>query len=119
MSHHSADLISARLAPVAAPARRGSLGADRLFNGVLLASAWLILALVIALLGVLFAAALPAIKAVGLGIFATAWSPTDGQFGVLSFVFGTAVTSAIALLLAGPVGVAVALFLSELAPRRL
>jgi phosphate transport system permease protein len=47
------------------------------------------------------------------------WSPTDGEYGVLPFVFGTAVTSLIALLLAGPIGVAVALFLSELAPRRL
>jgi phosphate transport system permease protein len=121
MSQNSADLVSSRVASAAPPApRRSSQGVDKLFAGALIAAAWVILAVVLGLLAVLFVAAWPAVKTVGLGIFTSAkWSPTDGEYGVLPFVFGTAVTSLIALLLAGPVGVAVALFLSELAPRRL
>jgi len=121
MSQNSADLISPRVTQaVARTPRASSQAIDRVFAGGLITAAWIVLAVVVALLSVLFVAAWPAVKAVGLGIFTSAtWSPTDGEYGVLPFAFGTAVTSLIALLLAGPVGVAVALFLSELAPRRL
>jgi phosphate transport system permease protein len=48
-----------------------------------------------------------------------AWNPVVGReaFGAASFLFGTAITSLIALALAGPLAIAVALFLTELAPR--
>jgi phosphate transport system permease protein len=50
-----------------------------------------------------------------------AWNPVVGReaFGAASFLFGTAVTSLVALALAGPLAIAVALFLTELAPRAL
>ena len=47
------------------------------------------------------------------------WDPNAGQFGALAFVFGTCVTSFMALLIAVPLGVGSAIFLSELAPPRL
>ncbi len=47
------------------------------------------------------------------------WDPVAGQFGALPFIYGTVVTSVLALLIAVPQGVASAVFLSELAPRRL
>jgi phosphate transport system permease protein len=47
------------------------------------------------------------------------WDPAGGQFGAAAFVYGTVVTSAIALLIAVPLGIGVAIFLSELAPPRL
>jgi phosphate transport system permease protein len=47
------------------------------------------------------------------------WNPVSGQFGALPFIYGTVVTSAIALLIAVPLGVGAAIFLSELAPARL
>jgi phosphate transport system permease protein len=47
------------------------------------------------------------------------WDPVAGQFGALPFIYGTVVTSALALVIAVPQGVASAVFLSELAPRRL
>ena len=47
------------------------------------------------------------------------WDPNAGQFGAFPFVVGTAVTSAIALLISVPTGVGAAVFLAELAPRRL
>jgi phosphate transport system permease protein len=46
----------------------------------------------------------------------TTWDPVSGQFGALPFLYGTVVTSTLALLLGGPVAVGAALFLSELAP---
>jgi phosphate transport system permease protein len=46
----------------------------------------------------------------------TVWDPVGEQFGALPFLYGTLVTSFLALLLAVPVGVGMAIFLSELAP---
>jgi phosphate transport system permease protein len=47
------------------------------------------------------------------------WDPVAGDFGAAAFVYGTVLTSAIALAVAVPLGVGVAIFLAELAPRRL
>jgi len=47
------------------------------------------------------------------------WDPVSGDFGALPFVYGTVVTSSLALLIAVPMGVGAAIFLSELAPPRL
>ncbi len=47
------------------------------------------------------------------------WDPIAGQFGALPFIYGTVVTSALALLLAVPLGVGAAIFLAELAPPKL
>jgi phosphate transport system permease protein len=49
----------------------------------------------------------------------TTWDPVAGQFGALPFIYGTVVTSTLALLLAVPLGVGAAIFLAELAPPRL
>src|SRR5580700_8024693 len=46
------------------------------------------------------------------------WNPVSGQFGALPFIYGTVVTSAIALIIAVPLGVGAAIFLAELAPAR-
>ncbi|HEY6946828.1 MAG TPA: phosphate ABC transporter permease subunit PstC [Candidatus Acidoferrum sp.] len=47
------------------------------------------------------------------------WDPIFEQFGALPFIYGTLVTSAVALLIAVPLGVGAAIFLAELAPARL
>ena len=47
------------------------------------------------------------------------WDPVAGDFGALPFIYGTVVTSVLSLLLAVPVGIGCAIFLAELAPRRL
>ncbi|HVZ36135.1 MAG TPA: phosphate ABC transporter permease subunit PstC, partial [Polyangiaceae bacterium] len=47
------------------------------------------------------------------------WDPVAGTFGALPFIYGTAITSLVALFIAIPQGIASAIFLSELAPRRL
>lgn len=52
-------------------------------------------------------------------IFTQTWDPVAGQFGALPFMFGTLVTSFLALLISVPTGLGAAIFLAELAPRRL
>ncbi len=47
------------------------------------------------------------------------WDPVSGDFGALPFIYGTVVSSALALLVAVPLGVGAAIFLSELAPSRI
>jgi phosphate transport system permease protein len=47
------------------------------------------------------------------------WDPVAEQFGALPFIFGTVVTSLLALIIAVPIGLGAAIFLAELAPRRL
>jgi len=47
------------------------------------------------------------------------WDPVSGEFGALPFLWGTLYSSILALLLAGPISIAIAVFLSELAPSRL
>jgi phosphate transport system permease protein len=47
------------------------------------------------------------------------WDPIAGQFGALPFIYGTVVTSALALVFAIPFGVGAAIFLAELAPPRI
>lgn len=51
--------------------------------------------------------------------FTRTWDPVFEQFGALLFVFGTLVTSALALLIAVPIGLGAAIFLAELAPPKL
>jgi len=62
--------------------------------------------------------AAPWFKAEGWGIFAKTWNPPANQFGALSFIYGTAVTSLIAVVMAVPVSVGIALLLTEVVPYR-
>jgi len=52
-------------------------------------------------------------------LFSTDWDPINGHFGAFPFIYGTLVVSAIALLFAVPVSIGIALFITELAPRRI
>lgn len=55
----------------------------------------------------------------GFAFFRTSdWDPVFEEFGALPFIFGTVVTSAVALLIAVPLGIGAAIFLAELAPTR-
>jgi phosphate transport system permease protein len=68
----------------------------------------------------LFAGSAPSREKFGWGFLTSqVWDPVTGEFGAAAFLYGTVVTSAIALLLATPLGVGVAIFLAELAPPKL
>ena len=59
-------------------------------------------------------AALPALKEFGLGFLTTSsWNPVNSEYGVLPAIYGTIISSAIALLISVPIGLGVAIFLSE------
>jgi phosphate transport system permease protein len=54
----------------------------------------------------------------GLKIFSKTWNPAANQFGALAFIYGTAITAAIAVVIAVPVSVGIALLLTEVVPYR-
>jgi len=54
----------------------------------------------------------------GTGIFSSNWNPAANQFGALAFIYGTAITAVIAIVLAVPVSVGIALLLTQVVPRR-
>lgn len=103
--------------PAARTTRSGAL-ADRLFRGLTRLLALLVLVVVFAILASLLAGAWPALKKFGPGfLVSTAWNPVTENFGGAVAIYGTLVTSAIALLIAVPVSFGIALFITELAPR--
>ena len=61
--------------------------------------------------------ALPSIRSLGGGfVFGRVWDPARGELGALPFLYGTVVTSVVALLIAVPIAIGVALFLTDLGP---
>jgi phosphate transport system permease protein len=95
-------------------------GGDEVSYLVTLASAVSILVVVALIVGELWANSQPTIKAFGWSFLITSrWDPNGGHFGALPFIYGTCVTSAIALLIAVPLGVASAIFLAEMAAPKL
>jgi phosphate transport system permease protein len=102
-------------ASTAAPAAASS--GDRLFRLVLTAAAAAVPLLLGAILLTLVSGALPAIQRFGLAfLVSSTWDPVAQEFGALPFIYGTLVSSALALLIAVPLGLGVAIFLAELAP---
>jgi phosphate transport system permease protein len=64
--------------------------------------------------------ALPVFSSQGISfVTSTNWDPNAGHFGTLAFIYGTIVTSVIALVIAVPLSIGVALFSTEYAPKRL
>src|SRR5688572_14944676 len=92
-------------------------GADALFAGVARLAALLTLLLLGGIIVSLIYSSWPALKQFGFGfLWRSEWDPPAGQFGAWVPIYGTLVTSAIALLIAVPVSFGIALFLTELAP---
>lgn len=90
---------------------------DRPFRVLLAAMAAAVPLLIGAVLVALISAAWPAIHRFGARfLIASTWDPVAEEFGVLPFVYGTLVSSGLALLIAVPLGLGVAVFLSELTP---
>ncbi len=95
----------------------GSRGPDIAFKWVAgLAAAMIVVLIVMVGLELYYGSRL-AIAKYGLGfLWSVEWDPVLEKFGALPFIFGTLVSSLISLLIAVPLGVATALFLTELAP---
>jgi phosphate transport system permease protein len=68
----------------------------------------------ILIVGILFQQAWPAVTRFGAGfLVGSEWNPVTNTFGALPFIFGTVVTSAVAIAIALPIGIAVAVLLAE------
>ena len=107
----------ARAGRPAPPAVRQSPWADPLFRWLTRFFAFLVFSLLAAILVSLVIGSMPAIRAFGPGfIFTPTWDPVKEQFGALIPIYGTLVTSAIAMIIAIPVSVGIATFLTELSP---
>ena len=97
--------------------RRASPWADVLFSLLAHAAAWLTLALLAGIIVSLLVGAAPAIKEYGLSfLWRSEWDPVQNRYGGLVMIYGTLMTSLIALLIAVPVSFGIALFLTELSP---
>jgi phosphate transport system permease protein len=99
--------------------RIGDRIGDVLLHGLTGAAALTALAVIGLLVFELIKQAWPAVSRFGLGfVTSRAWDPNPAKFnfGALDFIYGTAYTSFLAVLLAAPLAIAIALFLSELAP---
>jgi len=97
--------------------RRVAPWADTLFSVLAHGAAWLTLALMAGIIISRFVGAAPAIQEFGLGfLWSTEWDPVKEKFGGLVMIYGTLMTSFIALLIAVPVSFGIALFLTEMSP---
>src|SRR5258706_7783331 len=95
-------------------------GADEIAHLITLIAAATLLLITVLLVYQLWVLSAEARTKFGWNFFVTrTWDPVAGQFGALPFIYGTLVTSAVALMLAVPLGVGGAIFLAELAPPKL
>ncbi|MCE5314951.1 MAG: phosphate ABC transporter permease subunit PstC [Armatimonadota bacterium] len=101
-----------------APPRKRT--ANKLFRSIAAACAATLLLLAVGIIFELWRNSQMAIHKFGPGFLtSTVWNPVTGEFGALSSIYGTVVSTLIALIIATPMSLVVALFLVELAPKRL
>ncbi len=92
--------------------------ADRTFGGLVRAAGALVLVILALILITMTSRGWPAIRTMGARFFTSSrWSVPDGFFGAGSLIFGTVVSSVIALVIAVPVSLGVAMFVTQVAPR--
>jgi len=91
---------------------------DLLFATLTGAAAFFIVVIVLGIFGVLVSESLLSLEEFGAFrfIFSTEWNPVEELFGAATALFGTAVTTVLALLMAIPLALGIAIFLSEIAP---
>jgi phosphate transport system permease protein len=90
---------------------------DALFSGLTLAAALAVLVLLGGVILALILGSRLAFANFGLGfVFTQVWNPVTDQYGALAPIYGTLVTSLIAMIIAVPVGLGIAIFLTELCP---
>ena len=91
--------------------------ADSSFRVMTLGAALVVLALLVGVAVSLFIGAWPAFSHFGIGfLFSDSWSPPKERFGAAAAIYGTVVTAIIAMVIGVPVGMGIAVFLTELCP---
>jgi phosphate transport system permease protein len=97
--------------------QRRPLG-DRSFAAIALGAGLLVLVILVLIAITTSQQASSWFSAEGFKIFTNNWNPAANQFGGLAFIYGTAITAAIALIMAVPVSIGIALLLTEVVPFR-
>jgi phosphate transport system permease protein len=103
------------------PLARASKGGDRRYAAVLTVLGGAVLLVAGTIVLVSWNLSRPAFRHIGVWKFLSGsdWDPVNDSFGALPFVYGTLITSAVAVAIAVPVAIGLALFLTEMAPARL
>jgi len=90
---------------------------DAIFRAATRAAALFVLVLLGAIIVALVGGSLPALRTFGFAfLFDEHWNPVTEKFGAIAPIYGTVVTSLIAMLIAVPIGLFIAIFLTELCP---
>jgi phosphate transport system permease protein len=97
-------------------AHRRPLG-DRIFQ-ILAAAAGVLVLVILALIAISTSQQAASWFATGWKIFTVDWNPATNNFGAMSYIYGTLLTAAIAIILSVPISVAMALLLTEVVPHR-
>lgn len=91
---------------------------NKQFINITRLAALIALSLIIGIIGSLIYGAWPAIRSFGWSfLISTSWNPVTGQFGALTSIYGTLISSLIAIIIAVPISFYIALFITELAPK--
>ncbi len=115
----SIDTQAEQTGPASALKERRPLG-DRVFQILALAAGLLVLAILVLIAISTSQQASSWFSHEGLsGVFSTTWNPSTNKFGSLTFVYGTAVTAVIAIIIAVPLSLGIALLLTEVVSRRM
>ncbi len=97
---------------------KGKNVGDFIFQNITRLFAFLLLSLIVVMVYEMFRQSIPSIDKFGWGfITSQSWDPVQDHYGALPFIFGTLYSSLIALLIALPLSVGIAIFLSEFAPK--
>jgi phosphate transport system permease protein len=109
--------VAARVRPARVGAFRVSWLGDRLFNLITLSLTLVGLSILVGLTVAMVVDSAPSLKAFGWRfVISTDWDPVNERFGALPFIYGTLVSSTLALSIAVPLSLGVALCLSEMVP---
>jgi phosphate transport system permease protein len=99
------------------PSLLGSSRSDRIYQRTLTGFALALPVLMLIIVGVLFVAALPALERFGPSfVWTSTWDPVAEVYGAAPMIFGTIASSLLALLIAVPLALSVAIFLTEFSP---
>src|SRR5882762_9714853 len=91
---------------------------DAIFRGLMFCAALFVLLVVVGMVLALAVKSLPSIRQFGFGfLWSREWNPIRDEFGALPFIYGTVVSSLLALLISVPLSLGIAIFLVEQAPR--
>jgi len=116
----SAGTDKLKVVPKSRTGARESVLADNVFRGIVVLSALTVLAIVGLIVFELIIQSRPSMAKFGLRFLTRQiWDPVAEEFGALPFIYGTIVSSLLAVIIAVPLSVGTALFLTELCPRKL